>query len=105
MPAKFEVKITRAAQDDVEEIWNYIFADNPDQADCFIGQLKKQIGSLERYPQRCPLIVENQILGSRYRHLINGNYRTIFRVSGKTVYVLRVIHGARLMDMSILEDG
>jgi toxin ParE1/3/4 len=44
------------------------------------------------------------MLGTRYRHLIYGNYRTVFRVTGKTVYVLRVVHGARLLDTSMFED-
>jgi hypothetical protein len=44
-----------------------------------------------------PLIPENEILGTRYRHLLYGSYRIVFRLAGRTVYVLRMTHGARLL--------
>lgn len=69
----------------------------------FIARLDEQIETLEQFPERRPLIPENRILGSAYRHLLFGHYRTIFRISGTTVTILRVVHGARLLDSSLLE--
>lgn len=103
MPIKFQVSITRSAEKDVEEIWTYIAADSPTEATEFILKLEEQVSTLERFPLRCPLIPENAILGTENRHLLHGNYRTIFRVSGRTVYVLRIIHGSRLLDSSMFE--
>lgn len=103
MPARFQVKITRSAEQDIEEIWTFIAADSADAATKFINELENQAAALARFPERCPLIPENELLGSRYRHLLHGHYRTIFRVHGRTVYVLRVIHGARLLDTSMFE--
>lgn len=104
MPAKFRVRITRTTERDLEEAWAFIAQDSPEEAEKFIRRLEEQIDTLERYPERCLLIPENEMLGTRYRHLIYGNYRTVFRVAGKTVYVLRVVHGARLLDTSMFED-
>jgi plasmid stabilization system protein ParE len=103
MPAKFRVEITPAAEKDVEEIWTYIAIDSPVKASEFVSQLECQAVTLEQFPQRCPMISENEILGTQYRHLLYGNYRTLFRISKKTVYVLRILHGARLLDSSIFE--
>lgn len=103
MPARFHVRITQSAERDVEEIWTYVAADSPIQASEFISQLERQVTTLEQFPQRCPLIPENEILGTEYRHLLYGNYRTFFRISGKTVFVLRIVHGARLLDSSMFE--
>jgi plasmid stabilization system protein ParE len=100
MPAKFPVKITRTAEQDIEETWTFIAQDSPEEAKKFIRRLEEHIETLERFPERCPLIPENEILGTRYRHLLHGNYRCVFRIAGKTVFVLRVIHGARLLDTS-----
>ena len=103
MPAKFRVSITRVAENDIEEAWSFIAQDSPEAADKFIGRLEEQIETLEIFPNRCPLIPENEILGTRYRHMVYGDYRTVFRVASRTVYILRVIHGARLLDASMFE--
>ncbi len=104
MPAKFRVRITRAAERDIEETWSFIAHDSPEEANKFVRRLEEQIHTLETFPERCPLIPENEILGTHYRHLLYGNYRSVFRIARKTVYVLRVIHGARLLDSSMFED-
>jgi toxin ParE1/3/4 len=104
VPAKFRVRITRTAERDIEEAWAFIAQDSPEEVEKFVRRLEEQIETLERFPERCPLIAENEMLGTRYRHLIYGNYRNVFRIAGKTVYVLRVIHGARLLDTSMFED-
>jgi len=98
--ARFRVEITPVAEADIAEIWDYIAQDSPDKATAFTLALEEQIASLEEFPERCPRIAENEILGTSYRHLDHGPYRTIFRVSGATVVILRVIHGARLLDTS-----
>jgi len=102
MPARFKVRITRAAETDIQAIWSYIAEDSPANADQFILEMEKQLHTLEHFPQRCPLIVENGRLGTQYRHLLYGDYCTLFRIAGKSVYVARVIHGARLLDDSFL---
>lgn len=103
MPKKYGVEITAAAEADTAAIWDYIAQDNPDAATAFILRLEEQIGTLERYPERCPLVPENDLLGTAYRHLLFGNYRTIFKIIGVRVIILRIIHGARLLDTGILE--
>jgi toxin ParE1/3/4 len=103
MHVKYNVEITPVAERDVEEIWNYIADNSPENATAFILRLEDQIETLEQLPERCPLIPENEQLGTSYRHLLHGAYRTIFRISGKTVYILRIIHGARLLDSTCFE--
>ena len=78
--------------------------DSIEEAEKFVRRLEEQIVTLESFPERCPLIPENEILGTRYRHLLYGNYRTVFRIAGRTVHVLRIIHGARLLDASMFEE-
>ncbi|ABQ25467.1 type II toxin-antitoxin system RelE/ParE family toxin [Geotalea uraniireducens] len=99
MTAKFQVEITPIAEADIEDIWTFIAEDSPEAATAFILELESQLTTLESFPERCPLVPENEILSTRFRHLIYGNYRTIFRIAGRTVYVLRVIHGSRLLEL------
>lgn len=101
MPAKFVVEITPSAEADIAEIWDYISQDSPANAEAFVLALDEQIASLERFPERCPRIPENEILGTSYRHLIHGSYRTIFRIASSRAVILRVIHNSRLLDTSL----
>lgn len=105
MPARFLVKLTASAESDIDDIWSFIAHDSPPNADRFLEELDKQVATLERFPERCPLIPENTLMGTAYRHLMYGEYRTIFRVSGRTVHVVRIVHGTRLLDTSLFESG
>jgi len=104
VPKKFSVDITATAEADVAGIWEHIASDKPDAATAFILRLEEQINTLETFPERCPLVPENELLGTAYRHLVFGNYRTIFRIVGARVIILRVIHGTRLLDIGLLEE-
>jgi plasmid stabilization system protein ParE len=101
VPARFVVDITPSGEADIAEIWDYIAQDSPANAEAVVLALEEQIASLEKYPERCSRILENEILGTSYRHLNHGSYRTIFRIAGPRVVILRVIHGARLLDTSL----
>lgn len=103
MPGKFRVDITETAESDVAGIWEYIAQDKPEAATAFVIRLEEQIGRLENFPERCSLVPENELLGTAYRHLVYGNYRTIFKIAGDRVIILRVLHGMRLLDIGLLE--
>ena len=101
---KFRVEITETAQSDIWGIFQYIAADNQTAAINLINEIERQIYSLEIFPLRCPVIPESFELGVEYRHIIYGHYRTIFKVENSRVIIMRVIHGARLMNMDIFEN-
>jgi toxin ParE1/3/4 len=103
MPIRFAVNFSQKAEEDLEEIWSFIAADNPDNATKFVLNLEKQVESLSRFPERCPLIPENDVLRAKYRHLIYGDYRSILRLRGRTVYIIRIINSARLLETGMLE--
>jgi plasmid stabilization system protein ParE len=64
-------------------------------------RLEDQIAAFEQFPMRCPLIPENNVLGTTYRHLIYGAYR----ITGNTVFIVRIIHGSQLLAPSLLQCG
>ncbi len=65
----------------------------------WFAQLLAAVATLEKMPERCPAAAEADDLGVDIRELLvgkrHGTYRILFSISGKTVYVLRVWHGAR----------
>ncbi|KFD41766.1 hypothetical protein HX99_02900 [Peptococcaceae bacterium SCADC1_2_3] len=100
---KYRVEITRIAESDIKEIFEYIARDNKEAAIKWVKEIERQIDTLEDFPMCCPVIPEVQEIGEEYRHFIYGNYRTIFRIEGSKVIIMRVIHGARLLDLRIFE--
>jgi toxin ParE1/3/4 len=100
---KYRVEITRVAEADLKEIYQYIAADNKVAAEHLLQNIEQQIDSLEKFPLRCPVIPESQKLGREYHQIIHGNYRTLFRIDGVRVIIMRIIHGARLLSLKIFE--
>lgn len=103
MAKTFRLEITASAEADIAEIWEYIALDNPAAATAFIQRLEEQIDTLENFPERCARVPESRLLGAAYRHLLLGHYRAIFKIAGDRVIVMRVLHGARLLDTEMLE--
>lgn len=103
MPRRYRVDVTRTAERDIAAIHAYIARENPAAAVAWLDRVEENIASLEQWPRRCPIIPEALELETEYRHLVNAPYRTIFRVVGSRVIIVRVIHGAQLLDLDILE--
>lgn len=97
MPKTYKVLLTRHAQNDFAEIYDYISADSPENGGAFVLTIEEKVASLTSMPERAPMIPENALLGTGYRHLIHGKYRIIFRIQADSVIILRIIHGARLL--------
>ena len=96
MPAEYLVKITPSAEQDFEDIFDFIAQDNLKKAEDFILEIENKISTLERFPQRCPFVPEKEFLNFPYRHLLHKNYRFIFFIEENIIYVLRILHGKRL---------
>lgn len=104
MARRHHVRTTRASEADIVEARDHIASDSPRAALTWVEEISRAIESLDRFPHRGAVIPEAEDLGRELRHLILGQYRLIYRIEGSTVWVLRVIHGARLLDMRFLGD-
>jgi plasmid stabilization system protein ParE len=101
VPKKYLVEFTKTAESDIYRTWADIAADNPIAADRWLGNVRKTAGRLETFPLAFEVIPESKGWGIEYRQKLFGNYRIIYRVDDERVIVLRVIHGARLLDLSM----
>jgi toxin ParE1/3/4 len=95
----YKVSITRSAEQDFLDIWNYICDDSKLKAKKFVNRIETEIASLKKYPQRCPVINESEFFGIEYRHLVIGNYRIIFKIDAENIYIMRIIHGSRILNL------
>jgi len=95
----YKVNLTQHAQEDLEHIFYYIAADSISNASNFVLELEKKVYSLEILPNRNPIIAENEYFGTDYRHLTYKKYRIIYRVVEDSVFILRIIHGKKLLEL------
>jgi toxin ParE1/3/4 len=97
-----KVVITESAQTDLDEIPDYIAADNPGRAFSFIDELMNRCHELGDFPEAYPLVPRYEHQGFRRR--VYGNYLIFYRVRSDRVEVLRLVHGARDYE-SLLFEG
>lgn len=91
----YQVVILPGAQRDIDQAYRWQARRSPHGAVDWHCDLLEAIKSLETFPFRCPLALENRFFKQELRQLLCGKYRIIFTVSGIEVHVLRVRHSAR----------
>ncbi|WP_449220359.1 type II toxin-antitoxin system RelE/ParE family toxin [Tistrella mobilis] len=92
---------SRRADRDLIEIWSYIAQENPDAADRTLDLIERHWWRLARYPE------SGATVGARLpgiRKLTTGSWLTLYRVVGDDVEIVRVMHGRRHIDQTILCD-
>ena len=97
--ADFGVRLTRGAEIDLEALHNFM-KDNrsAEQADTLLDRLLAAIETLETFPLRGSVPKELDVLGIReFRQILVEPYRLIYRVGGKTVFVMVIADGRRDM--------
>ena len=99
MTKAYNFYITKRAEQDILDIWNYICDDSKIKAKNFVDQIENKINKLRKYPQRCPVINETEFLGIEYRHLVIRNYRIIFKIDNENVYIMRILNGSRILNL------
>ena len=96
------VRLTAAAESDLEQIADYIAQDNPKRALSFVLALRDKCLSLADAPYGFPLVTRYERHGIRRR--VYGNYLIFYRVDGDYISVIHVLHGARDF-AALLLDG
>lgn len=81
---------TEKAIERISEIAGYIARDNLSAAERWAEKIIHKMESLSEFPKSGRKVPE--LDKKEYRELVFGNYRVIYRISGKTLYVLTVRH-------------
>ncbi len=94
---QYRVNLTARTTKDLDNIYQFIQADQSEQAAAWFNGLHQAVRSLDSLPHRAPAIPENSAL----RHLLYGGkpdvYRVIYSIDDakKLVTILTIRHGAR----------
>ncbi|MEY3463067.1 MAG: hypothetical protein RLZZ468_845 [Cyanobacteriota bacterium] len=86
------VVLTPSASVDLAEIWEFIAADNPAQADAFIDLIDAKFQNLARHPDAGRR--RDELLDG-LRSLPVGRYLIFYLQDDVCLRIVRVLHGAR----------
>ena len=101
---KFTVYWTASARIDLIEIIDYIFEDNPDNAETIFQKIKDYSIKLAGFPERGRIVPELKFHNiETYRELIISPWRLIYRIEEKKVYILAFIDGRKNFEDILLQ--
>ena len=96
---KYDIVVTNPAQDDLEEILNYISVDlsAPKSAIEMLNKITSIFENLSINPLMYPLCNIDNLKAKNYRKAVINNYLMFYRVDDKneTIYIMRFIYGRR----------
>ncbi|MFZ3046371.1 MAG: type II toxin-antitoxin system RelE/ParE family toxin [Desulfatirhabdiaceae bacterium] len=83
------------AVDQVSEIAGYIAQDKPSAAENWIKTIFSKVSQLNFSPEMGRIVPE--IANTQVRELIYGNYRIIYRIEMKQIFILTIRHCIQIM--------
>ncbi len=91
MPA-LPVTLLPAALGDLDDVYDYIAADNPVTAGVYLHQIYQALENLSRFPGIGP---EREDIRPGIRGLAFRRHVIFYRVLSERIEILRILHGAR----------
>jgi len=92
---RYTVRLLRAAEDDFSEIVSYVAAEKPDAAESLVQRIEISLRLLAANPYLGRVPKDAALLDLRYRFLIVKNYLIFYVIEERTIFVHRIVHGAR----------
>lgn len=89
------VRVLKRAESDLVELRSYLGREAPDSAGRVIGDLLDAIESLARWPERGARPRDERLRRRGFRFLVRKPYLIFFKISGRRVFIYRVLHGKR----------
>ncbi len=92
---EYSVRLLPIAEDDLDEIVDYISVENPRAAEKLLNHMVKNLEYLTTHPYLGKTPNEVDVARMGYRFLVIENYLLFYTIEENTVLVHRVLHGAR----------
>ncbi len=94
-PPEYHVRLLPIAEDDLNEIVDYISVDNPRATEKLLNHIVKNLGYLTIHPYLGKTPDEIGVARMGYRFLVVENYLIFYTIEENTLLIHRVLHGAR----------
>ncbi|MGQ4874619.1 MAG: type II toxin-antitoxin system RelE/ParE family toxin [Promethearchaeia archaeon] len=92
-----KIEWSAKAEDDLNEIIEYIAQDSIEFAISFYEQIKEKVENLIRFPRIGRKVPEYN--DPNIRELIFKNYRLIYKIIDDKIQIIRLIHGSRNLNL------
>ncbi len=92
---KYSIRFLQVAEDDLAEVITYIAADRPSAAEALATKIERNIRLLSANPHLGQSPKEEELAKLGYRYLVVENYLVFYIMERQTIYIHRILHGAR----------
>jgi toxin ParE1/3/4 len=89
---------TARSDEDLIATWMHKAQENRGAAERILDAIAQRWGQLARHPQSG---MARDDIAPGLRHLITGQYMTLYRIQDEGIEILRVIHGRRKIDRDV----
>ena len=94
MSRPFKIRYLSTAENDLDDIFDYIMRDNPSAAVSLLEKFDHSISQLAINPEIGVVPKDDRLKMLGYRMLIVGKYLVFYIVKANTVQIRRITHGA-----------
>jgi len=92
---KYEIRHLPVAEEDIDEIVDYLLQDDPAVALAFLDGLDKIERQLSDFPESGAMLRNKLFTGKGYRFLGTCGYLVFYTIQEDIVWFMRVLHGKR----------
>jgi plasmid stabilization system protein ParE len=101
---KYEVIISRFAEDDLQELIMYFYDINIEYAKNIYNKLKEKINDLKIFPKKGKIVPELEKQGIiKYRQVIVDYYRIIYSVTDNKINILMIVDSRRNLEELLMK--
>jgi plasmid stabilization system protein ParE len=93
--SKFSIRLLSAAEQDFNDIVEYVLLENPSAAITISDAIAKNLNLLANNPQLGRVPNDEELLRMGYRYLVVFDYLIFYKNEAHTIFVYRIIHGTR----------
>jgi toxin ParE1/3/4 len=92
---KFQVNLLPQAEEDLQEIIDFIAEERPGVANKMLDKFSQSFSQLAINPESGRRARDKRLYLLGYRYLVVSTYLVFYRIQLKRVFVYRILHGAR----------
>ena len=91
----YDIRYLPIAEDDLNEIADYLSDHSVNAANAFIDELERLEDSLSMFPESVAPIRNKRLRNKGYRVAVIGDYLLFYTLRDECIYIMRIIHSRR----------